>query len=177
MDYLLVTEVAIIDKYVMVYAYVPEHILACHELSYLDKLVYIRIIGFCRNDNNNNICFASNGYFANLFGVKPKAISVAIGKLKRMNLINVTYVKDKNLVRQRNITLIGNIWSHISNGNSLNTDDIITQNGKDNSKYNNKINNIISYDTDGVMLWNGKRCEADIATEEEQIEMRSLLAV
>ena len=169
--------VTFIDKYVMVYAYVPEHILACHELSYLDKLIYIRIIGFCRNDENNNVCFASNSYFANLFGVKPKAISVTIGKLKRMNLIKVTYVKDKNLIRQRNITLVGNIWSHISNSKSLNDDNIITCIGKDNNKDNNKINNIIKYDIDGVMLWNGKRCEADIATEEEQAEMRSLLAV
>ena len=37
MDHLLAMEVTIIDKYVMVYAYVPEHILACHELSYLDN--------------------------------------------------------------------------------------------------------------------------------------------
>ena len=37
----------------MVYAYVPEHFLSCKELSYLDKLVYIRIVGFCRNEEYN----------------------------------------------------------------------------------------------------------------------------
>ena len=31
----------------------------------------------------------SNGYFANLFGVKPKAISVTIKELKDLDLINV----------------------------------------------------------------------------------------
>jgi len=37
-----------------------------------------------------------------------------------------------------------------------------------NNKFNNKIlNNIISYDTDGVMLWHGKRCEATPASPEE----------
>ena len=50
-------------------------------------------------------------------------------------------------------------------------------------EYNNKINNnkeifnkIISYDTDGVMLWNGKRCESVEPTEEERKEMEDLLS-
>ena len=51
-------------------------------------------------------------------------------------------------------------------------------------EYNNKDNNkkiviikepVISYDTDGVMLWNGKRCESLPLTEEEQLEMDKLL--
>ena len=86
----------IIDKYVLVYAYVPEQFLSRKDLSYLDKLIYIRIVGFCRNNNYNNTCFASNGYFANLFGVKPKAISVTIKKLKDLRLINVKYIKNEN---------------------------------------------------------------------------------
>lgn len=36
-------------------------------------------------------------------------------------------------------------------------------NGLDTEQYDR----IISYDTDGVMLWHGKRCEAELATEEE----------
>ena len=99
----------IIDKYVLVYAYVPEQFLSRKDLSYLDKLIYIRIVGFCRNNNYNNTCFASNGYFANLFGVKPKAISVTIKKLK------VKYIKNENLVKQRSITLTSNVWKGISN--------------------------------------------------------------
>ena len=50
-------------------------------------------------------------------------------------------------------------------------------------EYNNKINNnkeifnkIISYDIDGVMLWNGKRCESVEPTEEERKEMEDLLS-
>ena len=42
----------------MVYAYVPEHFLSCKELSYLDKLIYIRIVGFCRNEEYNYSCIA-----------------------------------------------------------------------------------------------------------------------
>lgn len=77
----------------------PEQFLSRKDLSYLDKLIYIRIVVFCRNNNYNNTCFASNGYFANLFGVKPKAISVTIRKLKNLGLINVKYIKNENLVK------------------------------------------------------------------------------
>ena len=73
----------IIDKYVLVYAYVPEHFLSRKDLSYLDKLIYIRIVVFCSNDKHNNTCFASNGYFANF---KQKAISVTLRKLKDLDL-------------------------------------------------------------------------------------------
>ena len=172
-------EVFIIDKYVLVYAYVPEHFLSRKDLSYLDKLIYIRIVVFCRNDKYDNTCFASNGYFANLFGVKPKAISVTIKKLKDLDLINVKYIRNENLVKQRSITLKSNVWKGISNNEVVNKEEEITYM----KEYNNKINNnkevfnkIISYDTDGVMLWHGKRCESVEPTEEERKEMEDLLS-
>lgn len=34
---------------------------------------------------------------------------------------------------------------------------------------------IISYDTDGVMLWNGKRCESEPCSDEELKELEELL--
>ena len=34
---------------------------------------------------------------------------------------------------------------------------------------------IIRYDPDGVMVWNGKRCESKEPTEEERLEMEELL--
>lgn len=39
----------------------------------------------------------------------------------------------------------------------------------------NKYDGIISYDTDGVMLWNGKRCESIPMTKEEQEEIDKLI--
>jgi Mn-dependent DtxR family transcriptional regulator len=56
--------------------------------------------------------------FANLFGVKPKAISITIKKLKDLDLINVKYIKNENLVKQRSITLTSNAWNQISNNGS-----------------------------------------------------------
>lgn len=122
--------------------------------------------------------FCYNGYFANLFGVKPKAISVTIKKLKDLDLINVKYIKNENLVKQRSITLKSNVWKGISNNEVVNKQEGITYM----KEYNNKINNnkeifnkIISYDTDGVMLWHGKRCKSVEPTEEERKEMEDLL--
>ena len=167
-----------IDKYVMVYAYVPEHFLSCKELSYLDKLIYIRIVGFCRNEEYNYSCFASNKYFAKLFGVSPKSISVTIGKLKRLGYINVTYLRSDTLVRERSITLTSNVWWNLSNSDTLIEEPTVPQKTEYNNKFNNNkiLNNIISYDTNGVMLWHGKRCEATPATPEEQKEMEELLS-
>lgn len=34
----------------------------------------------------------------------------------------------------------------------------------------------ITYDSDGVMVWNGKRCESEICTLEEQKEIEALLS-
>ena len=39
----------------------------------------------------------------------------------------------------------------------------------------NKYDEIISYDTDGVMLWNGKRCEGIPMSKEEQEEIDKLI--
>ena len=139
--------------------------LLCKELSYLDKLIYIRIVGICRNEEYNYSCFASNKYFAKLFGVSPKSISVTIGKLKRLGYINVTYLRSDTLVKERSITLTSNVWCNLDNSDTLLEEPTVPQK----MEYNNKIlNNIISYDTDGVMLWHGKRCEATPATLEEQ---------
>lgn len=161
----------VIDKYVLVYAYVPEHFLSRKDLSYLDKLIYIRIVDFCRNDKYNNTCFASNGYFANLFGVKPKAISVTIKKLKDLDLINIKYIRNKNLVKQRSVTLTSDVWNQISNNEVVNKEEDITY-----MKEYKIFNKIISYDTDGVMLWHGKRCESVEPTEEERKEIEDLLS-
>lgn len=47
----------------------------------------------------------------------------------------------------------------------------------ENYKFNdNNGTPLISYDTDGVMLWHGVRCESQEATPEEQAELEALLS-
>lgn len=97
-----------------------------------------------------------------------------------MGYINVNYVKNDNNYHERIITLTSNVWCEISNNDSLIEEEVITYKKEYNNKDNNKkiLNNkgpVISYDTDGVMLWSGKRCESIPLTEEEQLEMDKLL--
>lgn len=40
----------------------------------------------------------------------------------------------------------------------------------------NTKSDIIDYDKDGVMLWNGKRCEATIPTSKQKKDMENLLS-
>jgi hypothetical protein len=44
------------------------------------------------------------------------------------------------------------------------------------SKYKENEKQTISYDKDGVMLWNGQRCESEKATPEEIKEMEAMLS-
>lgn len=37
------------------------------------------------------------------------------------------------------------------------------------------LNQVISYDTDRIMLWNGKRCESIPTTKEEQLELQKMI--
>ena len=37
------------------------------------------------------------------------------------------------------------------------------------------LNQVINYDTDGIMLWNGKRCESIPTTKEEQLELQKMI--
>lgn len=72
-----------------------------------------------------------------MFGVKPKAISVTIKKLKDLDLINVRYIRNENKVKQRSITLMSNVWKGISNNEVINKEEEITYM----NDYKNKINN------------------------------------
>ena len=98
------------------------------------RIWYIIKIRLEKRNLYRYICFTSNAYFANLFGVKPKAISVTIKKLKDLDLINVKYIRNENLVKQRSITLKSNVWKGISNNEVVNKEEEITYM----KEYNNK---------------------------------------
>lgn len=61
--------------------------------------------------------------------------------------------------------------------NNLNTS--VQENFKQYNKNNmirNNVGPIISKDTDGVQLWNGKRCESEPMSEDEQKEIKDWLS-
>ncbi len=157
----------------MIYTIVDEKVYKTKELSFLDKLIFERITALC---HINKCCYATNSYFANMYGVKNNAISVAIKKLKDLKLINVKYEKDIPNRSKRYIFLNDDVWSKEYSNIIPRDNKKVIPRDRHNNNYKNNINNkIIDYDTDGVMLWNGVRCESKNATLEEQEEMKKFI--
>jgi len=111
------------------------------EVRYADitpnaKLLYAEITAFC---NMNGECFASNRYFANLYGKSKTTISNWIRELKTNNFIEVsyTYKKGTKEIDKRYIKILkGGIKENNKGG--------IKENFKDNNTSNNitSINSI-----------------------------------
>jgi len=111
------------------------------EVRYADitpnaKLLYAEITAFC---NMNGECFASNKYFANLYGKSKTTITNWIRELKTNNFIEVsyTYKKGTKEIDKRYIKILkGGIKENNKGG--------IKENFKDNNTSNNitSINSI-----------------------------------
>ena len=67
------------------------------------KLLYGEITAL---SNKEGYCFASNKYFANLYGVTKNTISLWIKQLALNNFITYTIIKKDNQIVQRRITII-----------------------------------------------------------------------
>lgn len=93
-------------KQIMIYAIIDEEVYKTKELSFLDKLIFERITALC---HTNKKCYATNSYFANMYGVKNNAVTVAIRKLKNLSLIKVSYEKENPNKSKRYIMLIDDL--------------------------------------------------------------------
>lgn len=91
----------------MIYAIIDDEVYKTKDLSFLDKLIFERITALC---HTNKKCYATNSYFANMYGVKNNAITVAIRKLKKLNLIEVSYEKETLNKSNRYIKLSNDVW-------------------------------------------------------------------
>lgn len=67
------------------------------------------------------------------------------------NLIYIRIISFCRCTTYNNTCFASNIWNQLSNTNILNKEEVITYMEKDNNK--EIVSNIISYDTDDVMLW------------------------
>lgn len=81
------------------YAVIPAKVRYDQELKANEKLLYGEITAL---SNKNGYCNASNGYFAELYGVHKKTISEWINNLKEKGYIDLTIIyKDKEIVERR----------------------------------------------------------------------------
>lgn len=154
---------------------VPRIILNDLSCSQTDKLLFGIINSL---SNNKEYCYASNSYLAKELNVGTKTISNSLSNLKKLNYINIKYEKDKRMI-YLNLEMVEKENAKVS-------EKILPATLEENFQYKrkaykrkidkiNKIEPNIDYDTDGTMIWNGKRCEAIPPTEEELEEINAIL--
>lgn len=97
----------VITKPIKIYAIINEEKYKTKDLSFLDKLVFERITALCHTNKKR---YATNSYFANMYGVKSNTVTVAIRKLKKLKLIKVSYEKENPNKSKRYIMLINEVW-------------------------------------------------------------------
>lgn len=131
--------------------WIPAEILLNTELTDKEKLI-LSIILYLTKDNNN--CFASNKYIANIVNVTPDRVSKIISSLKNKKYINVKlkYKKDSKEIESRQIELNRDSQKYlqpiVENNTSNGQKDIVPigDNNKDIINIKNK-NNYNKHDT------------------------------
>lgn len=101
-------------------------------------------------DENNNVVYASLKVYKDL------------------------YENNKGLfILGKNVYVKGYLNSYSDKNKTIH--DYVTVTRIESYDFINAIGPVIEYDYDGVMLWNGKRCESIPPTEEEKAEMERLI--
>ena len=145
-------------------------------MSYIDKIILEGNISRI-NDNgiDNFIWFdiCKNEKFKNKNGEEQEVTSFFSAKIERSKIVNNDFFKVGSW-----IVITGIPKSYLDKNNYkkfyIFTLDITGM--KEYSKQKENKDSIFSYDTDGVMLWHGKRCESEKCTPEEIEELDKLLS-
>lgn len=86
------------------YAIIPAEVRYDDDLKANAKLLYGEITALTYK---TGVCYASNNYFARLYKVDPSAISKWVKNLEDKEYIEVNYIKEKNVIKQREIKING----------------------------------------------------------------------
>lgn len=91
------------------YALIPASIRYDKDLSPSEKLFFAEITALT---NMNGKCFASNSYFASLYGVANSTISLWVGNLAKRGHIDVDYIYDGKQITKRYISITNPMGLH-----------------------------------------------------------------
>ena len=81
------------------YAIIPARIRYDPNLTNLSKLLYAEITAL---SNKEGFCWATNSYFAKIYGVTITTISISISKLAKLNYVKVeNEYKGKQIIRRK----------------------------------------------------------------------------
>ena len=82
------------DRQPSYYSIIPAFIRYDNRLVAHEKLLYGEITAL---SNKFGYCFASNGYFAELYGVSNRSITNWVAKLERCNYIKTELLRNENM--------------------------------------------------------------------------------
>ncbi len=168
------------EEYVTIFAVIPKELYQTKALSPEDKLIAERLVYLCKKEGYS---WVTNKSLADMYGIKEDSVSQHITNLKNYGFIKCVYSNETHSKSNRTIYLTEDLWAKYRETNRFNNLDTIGSVTGHNNNYNYKNNNNnynikepqITYDTDGVMLWHGKRCESEQASPEEIAEMEEML--
>ena len=154
---------------ILIYAIVPAYIYQTKKLTSGAKLIAERITALC---SQKGYAWITNKSLANIYGIREDTVSKHIKSLESFGFIRCVYSKSE-MKSKRTIYLTDNIWVKYKDSSRIKNEKELGHMSEHNINKNNKI---IDYDTDGVMLWNGVRCESKPCSKSEHDELNSLLA-
>lgn len=167
------------EEYITIFAVIPQEIYQTKELSPEDKLIAERLVYLCKKEGYS---WVTNKALADMYGIKEDSVSQHITNLRNYGFIKCVYTNETHSKSNRTIYLTEDLWGKYKEYNRFNNQEysgsMTGHNNNYNYKYNNNYNikdQQITYDTDGVMLWHGKRCESVPASPEEIAEMEAMI--
>ncbi len=127
------------------YAIIPATIRYDKNITPNAKLLYAEITALC---NEKGYCWASNAYFAELYGVSKTSISNWISSLQKNGYISVDMIYKENSkeIQNRYIRILNDPIEEILTGYSKNLQYPIKENFTDNNKIINNKKEYISKD-------------------------------
>lgn len=107
------------------------------------KLLYGDIWALC---NKNGYCWATNGYFAEMYGCNATTVSVWISALEKNGYINTNWKNKKRCISVscKPFGFSEDIIREINNPLLENSEGTLRKNPKHNNTYNNTLNNTIN---------------------------------
>jgi len=73
------------------FGHIPDKVRYNNELTFFARLIYTDILSLAKKEN---FCFATNQYFADLYNVSQKTVSISIKELEKEFCISVELTKD-----------------------------------------------------------------------------------
>lgn len=143
-------------------------------MTYVDKIILEGNISRINDNGIDNLIWfdiCKNERYKNKLGEEQIVTSFFSAKIERTK-VNKDLFKIGSWVI---ITGIPKSYLDKSNNKNFYVFTLEMKSARD-KKQENSNGPIISSDKDGVMLWNGKRCESTPCTKEEQEEMERLLS-